>query len=607
MSEVGSYWSDTLRSRLSRRRMLRAGAAAGAGAIALSLIGCGGDDSKSDGGGSNLVSKPVDTTNKAVKGTVLPLYQTQDILQYNTEGNGAAATAANHGYSRMVRFKSIKYPEPRSATVEADAMLSWEISPDGATYTFKLRPNQTFDPRPPTSGRVMTTQDVKFSWDRFAQINPYGPNLANVVDKAAPVLGVDAVDSTTVVMRLAYPYGGLLPQLAFTRHFVVLPVEADDKFKTGDEMRGSGAWRVKQYERSAFISYEPNPDWYDAGKILAKEKLQPIIGEYATGLAQLRAGNLGMYEELQPQDVLPTKRDLPRLQMTAKEEFTQGGQSIRFGWLPESPYRDERLRQATSMLIDRNLFIDTFYNTDQFEREGLSTPRRWHTVIPVGYDDFWLDPADPKKFGENARYYEYNAAEAKKLVQAATGGKGVDTDFIWTANGYGAEFNRMAEVLHQMWTATGDFRLKNINPDYQAEWRPRFNRNFGQYSGISLGSAGSGTPDVDGQIVARLQSGNNERTGHVADDGKPDQTLEKLIADQRKELDPTKRQAIIYEIQRYCAKKMYWLMDAGEALGYRLSWGWLGNYGVYRGWTGGAESTEVQPYYWINEAERKKA
>ena len=293
--------------------------------------------------------------------------------------------------------------------------------------------------------------------------------------------------------------------------------------------------------------------------------------------------------------------------MIANEEFTQGGQSIRFGWLPESPFRDERLRQAASMLIDRNLFIDTFYNTQAFEKSGLSTPRRWHTVIPVGYDDFWLDPQDAKKFGENYKYYAYNPAEAKKLVQAATGGKGVDTEFIWTANGYGAEFNRMAEVLHQMWTSTGDFRMKNVNPDYQSEWRPRFNRNYGQYSGISMGSAGSGTPDVDGQIIARLHSGDNERTGHVAEDGKPDQTLEKLIADQRKELDLKKRQALIYEIQRYSAKKMYWLMDAGEALGFALAWPWLGNWRVYRSWTGGAESVEIEPYYWVDESKKKKA
>src|SRR6266545_4575805 len=283
MLNTASYWMAQTTSRITRRRLLRAGAAVSASAAALSFIGCGGKDSKGSDS-STLVAKPVDTTAKAVKGGSLPLYQTQDILQYNTEGNGAAATAASHGYSRMVRFKSIKYPEPRSAIAEPDAMASWEVSPDGTTYTFKLRPNQKFDPRPPTNGRTMTTRDVKFSWDRFAKINPYRANLANAADPAAPILSVDAVDDTTVVMKLAYSYGGLLPQLAFTRHFVVLPVEADDKFKTGDEMRGSGAWRIKNYQRSAYINYEPNPDWYEAGKILAKEKNQPIIGEYATGL-----------------------------------------------------------------------------------------------------------------------------------------------------------------------------------------------------------------------------------------------------------------------------------------------------------------------------------
>ena len=84
----------------------------------------------------------------------------------------------------------------------------------------------------------------------------------------------------------------------------------------------------------------------------------------------------------------------------------------------------------------------------------------------------------------------------------------------------------------------------------------------------------------------------------------PTPTLEKMIADQRKELDAKKRQTIIHEMQRYVAKEMYYLMEPGEALGFSLAWPWLGNFGVYRSWTGGAASTEVEPYYWIDESKR---
>ncbi|MPZ49159.1 MAG: hypothetical protein GEU75_07650 [Dehalococcoidia bacterium] len=596
-----SYWSRMTTARLRRRRLLQAGAGTAAGALALSLIGCGGGDGEDDA--TSLVSKPVDTTDKAVKGGTYPGHITGNIVQFNTERQGADATAANHGYSRIVKFKSIKYPEPRLSVVEGDAVTGWEVSGDGLTYTFKMRPNQKLDPRPPTSGRLLTSQDVKFSWDRFARINAYRTSLAHASDPSAPVMSVEAPDNNTFVMKLAYPYAGLLPQFCFTRHVVILPVEADDKFKTGEEMRGSGAWRLKEYVPSARIVYEPNPDWYDHGKMLLGQKSLPILSEYSALLAQFRTGAIATMT-VNAEDVLSTKRDLPELTMIADEEHSQGGSNIRFGFLPESPFHDVRLRQAISLLMDRDLLIDTFYNSQQFADAGLETSRRWHTVIPAGYDDWWLDPQDEKAFGANARYYKHDPAEAKKLVSAATGGNPVETNWIWTANGYGPDFQRLAEVLHQMWEESGSFKLTTVNPDYTSEWDPKYNRNQGRYSGLALGSAGSGTPDVDGQIVARLQGG-HARTGHVAANGKLDQTLEKFVADQRKEADFNKRQSIIYEMQRYCAKEMYYLMEAGESLGFSLAWPWLGNFRVYRAGTGGAASTEIEPFYWIDESERK--
>src|SRR5262249_15359900 len=157
----------------------------------------------------------------------------------------------------------------------------------------------------------------------------------------------------TVVFKLAFPYAPLHAQLSAARNLVVLPVEADDKFKTGDTMRGSGAWRIKDYQRSAYIHYEANPDWYDYDKVLLKEKDYPIISEYATGLAQLRAGNIATYAVV-AEDVLATKRDVPQLLMYAQEDHTHGQYGYRFSQLKNSPFRDSRVRQALSMLVDRD-------------------------------------------------------------------------------------------------------------------------------------------------------------------------------------------------------------------------------------------------------------
>ena len=56
-------------------------------------------------------------------------------------------------YSRLVRYKAAKYPDLVQGDVEPDGAESWEMSPDGLTFTFKLRGNLKLDPRPPTNGR----------------------------------------------------------------------------------------------------------------------------------------------------------------------------------------------------------------------------------------------------------------------------------------------------------------------------------------------------------------------------------------------------------------------------------------------------------------------
>jgi ABC-type transport system substrate-binding protein len=47
-----------------------------------------------------------------------------------------------------------------------------------------------------------------------------------------------------------------------------------------------------------------------------------------------------------------------------------------FGVRPGSPFHDDRVRRAVSMLLDRDLLIDTFYNVDKFRAEGMQTDTR---------------------------------------------------------------------------------------------------------------------------------------------------------------------------------------------------------------------------------------
>ena len=96
----------------------------------------------------------------------------------------------------------------------------------------------------------------------------------------------------------------------------------------------------------------------------------PVVNEYATFLAQFKAGAIHVANGIRAEDILPVKKDHPELEIM-QAPFTTRIQRIGFGVAEGSPFRDERLRQAWSMTVDRGLYLDTVYNLQKFKDGGL--------------------------------------------------------------------------------------------------------------------------------------------------------------------------------------------------------------------------------------------
>src|SRR5690606_4123978 len=102
--------------------------------------------------------------------------------------------------------------------------------------------------------REITSEDVKYSWESYVADSPSGGELAASVSDSAPVLALETPDPYTVTMKLAFPFAGFLPTLAYHRNVYVIPIEAEDKFNLAQEMRGSGPWMLTSYTPS--VAYE---------------------------------------------------------------------------------------------------------------------------------------------------------------------------------------------------------------------------------------------------------------------------------------------------------------------------------------------------------------
>jgi ABC-type transport system substrate-binding protein len=256
----------------------------------------------------------------------------------------------------------------------------------------------------------------------------------------------------------------------------------------------------------------------------------------------------------------------------------------------DSPFKDERVRQAFSMGLDRDLMLDAFYNVSNFKKDGIDVGTRWNTHIqaewaPSGY---WLDPLG-KDFGDNAKYFKYNVAEAKKLLSAA----GHDT-LAFTMR-YPASPQYNLSRYGEPWA--GQFQdnlgLKvtlDAKADYTKDYIPNLRDANGQYEGLGMHSVTGTTPQrisPESDLAAQFWSKGGVTFHGFGTNKGGDPALDDIISKARLEFDDKKRQTLIWDAQRYLGKAMWALSQPGGANTFNLAWPAVGNYFAWTNHTWG--------------------
>lgn len=162
-----------------------------------------------------------------------------------------------------------------------------EVSADGLTYTFRLRPGIHFadDPCfPGGKGREVTAADFVYSWKRIADVRTrstcfwiFDGRIAGLneyheastkrqVSYDEPVEGLQAPDKYTLVVKLLQPYPQLIWVLTMSYTFVV-PREAVETYKEEflNHPVGTGPYRLTDWKfRNYGITYGRNPTYHGA-------------------------------------------------------------------------------------------------------------------------------------------------------------------------------------------------------------------------------------------------------------------------------------------------------------------------------------------------------
>jgi ABC-type transport system substrate-binding protein len=576
---MDSYWRMIGERRLNRRRALLAAGSAAAAAAFLAACGGDGDDESSDQSG--LVIKPRDETKSAKRGGI---YKARNTFEPSTldphlfpNNFHVAATYSNLW---MTKDGVLDYAD---GTVEGDLVESWEVSPDKLTITAKINAKAHFAPVAPVNGRAVDAHDVAASWQRHSSTSNQRGDFANSVNPAAPISSITAVDDRTISIKLAAPNAVVMARLARATpgSFYIVPKEALDK-NVLDPARtsiGSGPFYISEFQPSVKIIFKRNPAFHDKNGFPFVDELEyPTVQEYAQFISQFRAGNIYEAIGMQAQDILPTKNDIPELELLSTYYGTVLPR-VGFGAAPGSPFLDERLRQAWVLTWDRELFLDTVFNADKFAAGGLEISVVYESGLQANtYSGWLLDPLG-KEFGANAKFFKKDLVEAKRLVEAAGYPNGVDNfelSYAAPAAAVPAAYNSLIEPVIGLTQDSGLFKWKlNIVQNYFAEFFPKYhNQSIAPFAGVAI-SLSNLAEDPANYLFSYYNSKGSLRMG-------TDSTLDGLTSKAVQEFDNKKRMELVHEIQRYEGGKNFYPRFGGGT-GFSLGWPAVRNRNVYQG------------------------
>lgn len=255
---------------------------------------------------------------------------------------------------------------------------SVETSPDGKSYTFKLRKGITFH-----DGTPLTAEDVVFDWQRYMKPQNNWRCLPEFDGSGRiKVTAVDALDPLTVRFTLAEPTALFLTALARvdcggTGIYARSSVGADGKWikPVGTGPFKFGSWVPGQYidlsRNQAYTALPGKPDGYTGNKTPEVAGLRfMIVPDPSAAKAALLAGGIDVIPDVAVSDMaeLAANKDV-KVQSKPTMELN----AILFQTKDPLP-SDPKMRQALALSLDVPQLVEAV-------TEGKGTPNR--SVIPV--------------------------------------------------------------------------------------------------------------------------------------------------------------------------------------------------------------------------------
>lgn len=305
---------------------------------------------------------------------------------------------------------------------------SWTTSPDGLTYTFKLRQGVKFH-----DGTDVNADAVKFNYDRWkdlpAELQDYSYYAGAVFGGYGDTSNVESttvIDPSTVEIKLRSPNSAFL--LAQT--LVVFSLSSPTALQAGKAdnsetdvskityaqggppaMVGTGPFKFKEWVVGDHVTVERNDDYWNKGAVPHLEAIvfRPVAEE-AQRLNGLASGEIDFAQTIAPVDIAT-------IQGNSDLQVVNRGESCNAAMIQMNhnytPINNPKIREAIATAVNKQGLVDTFY-------AGLAVPA-----------DNWM-PLNTQ-YAKPLNLPTYDRDKARELI-ADSGETDLEIDFYYPSD-----------------------------------------------------------------------------------------------------------------------------------------------------------------------------
>jgi peptide/nickel transport system substrate-binding protein len=439
-----------------------------------------------------------------------------------------------------------------------DAAQSWEVSPDGRTYTFTLHDNVLFH-----DGTRVDAAAVKFSIDRL--MDP--ATKSGMKTFYDPVERVEAVDPLTVRVHMKHPHAFFLHMLAGYRTGLVLySPTVTQKYSLEDRKKGNpqavvgcGPFRLVEWVKGSHLVMDRWDKYFRPGLPYLDRVIVRTISDPITQIAAFKAGEIDFIASFTPEHVETLKAQVPDVQILTGKETTPmaammkvtvpaDGKPMSKERAPHPIFGDVKVRKAIGCYgLDRQEIVKIAF-------KGQATP--WVGMNPPGT----LDTVDVNHL------CPYDPVKAKALLAEAGYGPNKPLTFEVMTNPEKAVFNVIATVIKEQMARLGV--TANIKLVDKVTWMNQV---------IQDGSWDMFVEDLLSLLTLDSNAFASVTTSAWNVSRHTDTQVNEYYARYARELDAVKRQAVAKELQEYMADKVYWNVVSGSPF-YQAAQSWMKGY-----------------------------